>query len=58
MIYSGTSDLTSAYQPICYVLVWWDDPMWQPPSSHLLTPRQQDGGGNWKDKSEGKNLMT
>ena len=31
--------------------------MWQPPPSHLLTPHQQDGGGNWKEKSEGKHLM-
>ena len=57
MIYSGTSDLTSTYQPICSVLVWWGDPMWQPPPSHLLTPHQRDGGENWKGKSQEKSLM-
>ena len=51
------SDLTSTCQPICSVLVWWGDPMWQPPPSHLLTPHQRDGGGNWKGKSQEKSLM-
>lgn len=39
-----------------FIILWWIDPSWQPPLSHLLMPPQQDGGGSRKGKSE-KKLM-